>query len=70
GYRGRVGIYEVFTMNEEVEKLILASQVSEKHIEEIAIQHGMVTMAQDGILKALDGTTTLEEIHKAVGETR
>jgi len=62
GYRDRIGIYEVLIMNEEIEKLILTGQVSEYQMQEIAVRHGMVTMVQDGILKALDGVTTVEEI--------
>ncbi len=64
GYRGRIGIYEVLTMNSKIEKLLLSNQVSERTIEEIAIQNGMVTMVQDGLLKAVDGITTIEEVFK------
>jgi len=61
GYKGRVGIYEIFAMNKEVEDNILSGKVSEYAIKEIAIKNGMVTMVQDGILKALDKITTIEE---------
>lgn len=64
GYRGRIGIYEIFTMNPDIEKLILDNKVSEFEMERIAIEHGMITMAQDGLLKALDGITSVEEILK------
>ena len=62
GYKGRIGIYELFTMSEEIEKLILDSRVSEFEMQRIAISQGMITMVQDGLLKALDGITTVEEI--------
>jgi len=62
GLKGRQGIYEILTMSEAVEKIILSGKVSEYEMEAIAIEQGMVTMAQDGILKALDGLTTLEEV--------
>jgi len=62
GYQGRIGIYEILIMNEEIEKLILTGLVSEYQMQEIAVRHGMVTMVQDGIIKALDGITTIEEV--------
>lgn len=62
GYRGRIGIYEIFTMNKEIEKVILSEQVSEYTIQEIAVKNGMVTMVQDGILKALDQITSVDEV--------
>jgi len=62
GYKGRVGIYEVFIMNKEVEAIILSAEVSEYKMQEIAVKNGMVTMAQDGLLKAADGITTIEEV--------
>lgn len=62
GYKGRIGIYEIFTMNKEVEEAILAEQVSVGHIEDIARKQGMITMVQDGLLKALDGLTSIEEV--------
>lgn len=65
GYKGRVGIYEIFTMNKEIEQVILSGQMSEYAIQEIAVKHGMVTMAQDGILKALDKITSVDEVLRA-----
>jgi len=64
GYRGRVGIYEIFSMNKEMEQIILSGQVSEYAIQELAVKNGMITMAQDGILKALDKITTVEEVFR------
>ena len=64
GYKGRIGIYEIFTMNKEVEQIILSEQVSEYTIQELATKEGMVTMAQDGVLKALDKITSLDEIFR------
>jgi len=66
GYKGRVGIYEIFIMNKEIEKAILSSEVSEYTIQELAIKGGMVTMVQDGILKALDKITTVEEVFRVI----
>ncbi len=62
GYKGRIGIYEILTMNQKIEKIILSANISEYDIEKIAIEEGMVTMLQDGILKALDGVTSLDEV--------
>jgi type II secretory ATPase GspE/PulE/Tfp pilus assembly ATPase PilB-like protein len=42
--------------------VILSGQVSEYDMQAIAVKQGMVTMAQDGVLKALDGITSLEEV--------
>ncbi len=64
GYYGRVGIYEILTINEEIEKIILSGRVSEYSLQKIAVQNGMVTMAQDGLLKALDKITSVEEIFR------
>ncbi|MCI0479546.1 GspE/PulE family protein [Candidatus Uhrbacteria bacterium] len=62
GYKGRVGIYEVFTMSKEIENLILSGNVSEYQMDEAAAKQGMITMTQDGLLKALDGLTSVEEV--------
>ena len=62
GYKGRVGIYEIMAMDAEIEKLIQAGKVSEFDIQRVAAQRGMLTMAQDGILKAMQGITTVDEV--------
>ncbi|MFA6306691.1 MAG: GspE/PulE family protein [Patescibacteria group bacterium] len=64
GYKGRIGIYEVLTMNKEIEKLILGGAASEYDMRDNAKKNGMITMAQDGLLKALDGITSVEEIFR------
>lgn len=66
GYKGRIGIYEIFTMSPTIEQLILTGQVSEYEIEKIAVEAGMVTMVQDGVLKALDGVTSLDEVFRVI----
>lgn len=62
GYKGRVGIYEIFTKNPEIEALTLSGTVSEYQMKEITHRGGMLTMAQDGILKALEGKTSVAEV--------
>lgn len=64
GYKGRIGIFEVMTMNKEVENLILTGHVSEYDMRSISVKHGMITMIQDGLLKVVDGITTVEEIFR------
>ncbi len=61
GYRGRMGIYEVFENNLGIQKLIITNSTSE-NLEAQAIKDGMVTMQMDGLVKALRGETSLEEI--------
>lgn len=67
GYRGRVGVFEAFLVDDEMEKFILASP-SIAALKEKAIKKGMVTMYQDGLIKVLEGETTLEEVERLVGE--
>ncbi|MDP3985181.1 MAG: GspE/PulE family protein [bacterium] len=62
GFKGRIGIYEIFTMSAEIEKMILSGSVSQYDMEAAAQKAGMVTMVQDGILKAIDGITTVDEV--------
>ena len=66
GYKGRIGVYEVFAMNKEFETAILSGAASAFDMAEIAKRAGMITMAQDGILKVIDGMTTLEEVFRVV----
>ncbi|MFA6604104.1 MAG: GspE/PulE family protein [Patescibacteria group bacterium] len=62
GLKGRMGIYEIFAMSKEIEKVILSGAVSEYQMQDIAMKEGMISMVQDGLLKALDGITTVEEV--------
>jgi type II secretory ATPase GspE/PulE/Tfp pilus assembly ATPase PilB-like protein len=66
GYKGRLGLYEGITMTPEIQKLIQKEHVTDSEIEVAAIKNGMLTILQDGILKALNGETSLEEVFKAV----
>ncbi|TSC95719.1 MAG: Uncharacterized protein Athens101410_368 [Parcubacteria group bacterium Athens1014_10] len=67
GYKGRIGIFEVFVIDSETEKIILRSEISEYKMKEISEKKGMITMAQDGLLKALDGITSVEEVFRVTG---
>jgi len=61
GYKGRAGIYEVMAMNEELRALVLDNASGDK-IRAAAIRGGMRLLRQDGVLKALLGITTVEEV--------
>ncbi|NBU34874.1 type II/IV secretion system protein, partial [bacterium] len=63
GYKGRMGLYEVFEIDEAIQKLILARSTSAE-IQHAAQANGMVTMQQDGYLKALAGHTSLAEVNR------
>ena len=67
GYKGRVGVFELFVVDDQMEKTILKVP-SFVEIKETAIKAGMVTMKQDGILKVLQGLTTFNEIERVLGE--
>jgi len=68
GFKGRTGVYEVFTITPEIEKMILNGKVSEYDIKEITQKSGMISMVQDGILKALDGITSVKEVFRVTEE--
>ncbi|OGD65364.1 hypothetical protein A2215_00230 [Candidatus Berkelbacteria bacterium RIFOXYA2_FULL_43_10] len=67
GYRGRIGIYEVLSVSEKVKEEIV-TKTSGDEINKTAISEGMVTLIQDGILKAIKGTTTMEEVWRVTKE--
>jgi type II secretory ATPase GspE/PulE/Tfp pilus assembly ATPase PilB-like protein len=68
GYKGRLGIYEIFTMTEDV-KILASDNAPAFKILEQAIEDGMLTMLQDGVFKAFDGLTSLEEVYRVIGKT-
>ena len=68
GYSGRAGLYEVMDVTEEIQKLITARATS-ADIQRKAVEQGMITMRQDGYLKALQGITTLEEVNRVAADT-
>jgi type IV pilus assembly protein PilB len=61
GYKGRFGIYEVLTNSSAIQKLIMSHSTTEQ-IQRQAIEEGMMTMQIDGLIKALRGETTIEEV--------
>ncbi|HRH23923.1 MAG TPA: ATPase, T2SS/T4P/T4SS family [Candidatus Magasanikbacteria bacterium] len=64
GYKGRVGIYEVMVVDEELQKII-NTKANVNDIKAYAIKNGMLTLFQDGLIKAKLGVTTIEEILRA-----
>jgi type II secretory ATPase GspE/PulE/Tfp pilus assembly ATPase PilB-like protein len=67
GYRKRVGVFEAFLVDEEMENFILTSP-SISALKEKAMEKGMVTMYQDGLIKVLERETTIEEVERVVGK--
>ena len=67
GYKGRIGIYEVFAMTPDMEKLLLAHSTTSE-VQAQASKDGMLTMKQDGYFKALNALTTLEEVARVAAD--
>ncbi len=67
GYKGRIGIYEVLGNTVSVQKLIMAGATSTQ-IQDEAVKEGMMTMQTDGVVKALRGNTTIEEVLRVTRE--
>ncbi len=65
GYKGRMGIFEAILSDESIEK-IMTTNPSEREIKRVANHQGILDMKQDGIIKALKGITSLEEIKSVV----
>jgi type IV pilus assembly protein PilB len=63
GYSGRLGLYEVMLVSEEIRQMIL-DRCSSSEIKESAVRDGMLTLRTDGIVKLKEGTTSLEEVLK------
>lgn len=68
GYSGRVGIFEMMPLSVELQKIIGREEVTISEIQEAAQKSGMMTMEQDGLLKAIDGITSIDEVMRAVRE--
>ena len=68
GYKGRVGLFEVFRMNNELRRLI-SEGASMLDLQEAAQKNGMVTLEQAGIIKALEGHTSLDEVYRVARKT-
>jgi len=67
GYKGRTTVSEILVVDREIRELISQNALS-MQIRDKAIANGMITMAQDGILKVLEGETTMEEVRRVTTE--
>lgn len=67
GYAGRAGLYEAIDVDEDIQKLIVAHATSAE-VMRLAREKGTVTMRQDGMLKALSGITTMEEVDRVASD--
>lgn len=63
GYSGRVGLYEVLDMTEEIQNLV-TQRATSAQIEKLAVSQGLITMRQDGYFKTLEGLTTIDEVNR------
>jgi type IV pilus assembly protein PilB len=67
GYKGRIGVFEVFSVDDEMQQLIY-NQASTVDIKNLAVKNGMLTMLQDGLVKALEGITDVAEVFRVAEE--
>jgi len=68
GYRGRIAVYEIMRLTPSIRELIFQNASTAK-IRALAIEQGMTTLYQDGLLKVLEGITTLEEVYRITKRT-
>ena len=69
GYKGRLGLFEVLSITDELTEIILKNPI-EALILKTAQKQGMLTMVQEGVLKVLDGQTTIDEITRVTTEEK
>lgn len=69
GYRGRVGVFELMTIDDAMRRLI-ASRASDRELREAAVASGMVTLAEDALSRLRGGVTTVEELLRVVDDFR
>jgi general secretion pathway protein E len=67
GYHGRIAIIEVLTMSDAIRSLVL-KHADAGALRQVAREEGMLSMYEDGCLKALDGTTNIEEVLRVTQE--
>ena len=68
GYKGRIGIYEVLTMDKEISNMINGRAGAKEILEYATQKQDMITMLQDGLIKAKQGITTIEEVLRVTRE--
>lgn len=67
GYKGRAGLYETIEVDDDIQKLII-EHATAGEVMKVAKEKGTVTMRQDGMLKALTGVTTIEEVNRVASD--
>lgn len=67
GYTGRIGVFEIFSVDEKIKDKILAN-LPERKLREVARKEGMTTMRQDALVKVLQGITSFGEIDRVLGD--
>jgi len=67
GYKGRIGIYEILEVTPAIQKLIM-QKATDRELSEVAKKQNMLTLFEDGIIKAKNGITTIEEIIRVTKE--
>ena len=65
GYKGRIGIFEVLPLTESIRKLIMQNADAQQ-IQKQAVLEGMTTMVEDGLIKAAQGITSIEEVLRVI----
>lgn len=68
GYTGRTGIFELLTVSAEMQKALSRDDITVMEIQELGKRSGMITMEQDGLLKAIDGVTSISEVMRTIKE--
>jgi type IV pilus assembly protein PilB len=66
GYKGRIGIYEMFKITPKIEEVINSSP-SISEMRKVIFEEGMISMQQDGLLRVIEGITTLKELERITG---
>ena len=66
GYKGRIGIFEVLPMTDEI-RILLATHPQTKAVRDLAAKAGMATQVEDGLEKVKAGVTTLDEVTRVTG---
>ena len=66
GYKGRLGVFEAIIVDEEMDKFIIANPPTSA-LKNKAIEKGMITMYQDGLIRVIEGLTTIEELERTIG---
>ncbi len=67
GFAGRMGVYEALNMTESIKQLVMGNATTDA-IHAQARKEGMITMAEDGVYKAVQGITTIEEVLRVIAE--